>query len=172
MPTPADTFRHCPKCGAATPAPGQNPFRCPACGFVYYFNPTVAAAGFLSDGQGRVLVIRRAKDPAKGKLAIPGGFVDAGESAEEGLRREVREEVGVEIDGLTYLGSFVNHYPYQGVTYPVLDLAFTARAVDPASARPLDAVAGIEWRELAGIPADEWAFPSLRAGAALLARAR
>lgn len=165
----ADQFRHCPKCGAGHPGPaGQNPFHCPSCGFHLYFNPAVAAAGFLDNGAGQILVIRREKEPAKGKFAIPGGFVDIGETGEDALRREVREEVGVEIDGVEYLGSFVNSYPYKGVTYPVVDLSFTATVVDPAAARPLDAVAGIEWRELQSINPDDWAFPSLRAGSAKL----
>jgi ADP-ribose pyrophosphatase YjhB (NUDIX family) len=168
MPTPADTFRHCPKCAAANPAPGQNPFRCPACGFVYYFNPTVAAAAFLFDGAGKVLVIRRAKDPAKGKLAIPGGFVDFDEAAEDALRREVREEVGVEVSDLRFLGSCPNRYEYRGITYPVCDLMFTGTVADPAAARPLDAVAGIEWRHPRDVDPDELAFPSLRRGRELL----
>ena len=166
---PSEAFRHCPSCGAARAGgPGANPYHCPPCGFTFYFNPTVAAAGFLFDPAGRVLLIRRAKDPAKGKFAVPGGFVDADESAEEALRREVREEVGVEIEGVEYLGSFVNHYPYRGVTYPVLDLSFTARVIDPAAARPLDAVAGIEWLHLPDIPPEDLAFPSLRVGLDLL----
>ena len=82
---PAEAFRHCPKCGSARPGPaGDNPFRCPACGFTLFFNPTVAAAGFLFDAAGRALLIRREKEPAKGKLAIPGGFVDAGETGRRG----------------------------------------------------------------------------------------
>lgn len=173
MPAPAELFRHCPRCGAAHPGPvGSNPFRCAGCGLTLFFNPTVAAAGFLFDSHGRALLIRRGKEPAKGKFAIPGGFIDAGETAEEALRREVREEVGVEIADVAYLGSFVNSYQYLGVTYPVVDLSFTARAVDPENAKPLDAVAGIEWRDPLTVDPDEWAFPSLRAGVRVLADRR
>src|SRR5262245_15051464 len=145
---PAELFRFCPRCAAPRPNDNHNqsPFRCGACALAYSFNPTVAAAAFVSDPAGRVLFIRRAKEPSAGRLALPGGFVNFGESAEDGLRREVREEVGVEIDRLTFLGSFPNMYPYREVSYPVVDLYFTAMAVDPAAARPLDAVAGIEWR--------------------------
>jgi NAD+ diphosphatase len=167
---PADLFRHCPRCAAARPADnaGAVPYRCDGCGLVYFFNPTVAAAAWLFDGDGRVLLFRRAKEPAKGKFAIPGGFIDAGETADGALRREVREEVGLEIDGVAYLTSCPNRYEYRGVTYPVLDLIFTARAAAPGAARPLDDVTGIEWRRPGDIDAAELAFPSLVESLAML----
>lgn len=165
---PSKLFRHCPRCGAAPAEPGANPLECAACGLAYFFNPTVSSAAFVFDGGGRALFIRRAQEPAKGKLAVPGGFVDVGETAEEALRREVREEVGVELDGIAYLGSWTNDYPYRGVTYPVVDLVFRANAVDPSKAAALDAVSGIEWRPVADVDPAELAFPSLRGGREML----
>ena len=161
---PNRLFQFCPRCGRSLPSPGENPLSCPACGFSFFFNPTVAAAAYLYNPAGEYLFIRRAKDPAIGKLAIPGGFIDIGESAEEALARETLEEVGLEIDSIEFLGSTPNNYPYRDVTYPVVDLIFRARAVNPGMALPLDAVAGLEWRRLSEIDPDELAFPSLRMG--------
>lgn len=162
---PPDLYRHCPRC-AAPATPGANPFRCPACDLTLFFNPSVAAAGFLHDAAGRCLFIRRAKEPRAGTLAVPGGFVDAGETAEDALRREVREEVGIDIAGVRYLGSCVNRYPYKGVEYPVCDLVFAATAVDPdrASAVETDAVAGVEWLDPRTVDPAGLAFPSLVMG--------
>jgi mutator protein MutT len=168
---PIECFRHCPGCGSPV-APGKNPLVCPACGFAFFFNPTVSAAAFVFDAAGRVLFIRRAKDPAKGKLSIPGGFIDVGETAEEALRREAREEVNLEIDRITYLCSLTNEYPYRGVTYPVCDLVFTALAVDPAAAEPRDEVAGLAWLAVADVDAGELAFPSIRRGVEVLRAGR
>jgi ADP-ribose pyrophosphatase YjhB (NUDIX family) len=167
---PAELFRYCPRCGGPRSAEdaGRVPMSCGGCGLVFYFNPTVSAAAWLFDDSGRVLLIRRDRDPARGKLAIPGGFIDIGETAEEALRREVREEVGLEIDGIAFLTSLPNLYHYREVTYPVLDLVFTARALDPASARPLDGVAGIEWQRPADIDIEELAFPSMKGTVGLL----
>ncbi len=161
---PVDLFRFCPRCGVGrTPDnQAQSPFRCAGCELVFYFNPTVAAAAFVYDSLGRVLLIRRAKEPSKGKLGVPGGFIDFGESAEEGMRREVREEVGLELDRVQFLVSFPNIYFYREVTYPVVDLYFTAMAVTPELAQPLDAVVSVEWRLPGEIPDEEIAFPSMR----------
>jgi ADP-ribose pyrophosphatase YjhB (NUDIX family) len=161
---PTALFRHCPRCGAGLASAAANPLTCAGCGFTYFFNPTVAAAAYLFDGVGRALFIRRANEPSRGKLAIPGGFIDIGETAEAGLRREVREEVGLEIDRLAFLGSCPNDYLYRGVTYPVVDLIFTADAVNPHAAQALDAVAGLEWKPVADVDPAELAFPSLRMG--------
>lgn len=157
---PVDLFQCCPRCGGALPE-RTNPLRCPACGLHYFFNPTCAAAGFATDQAGRFLFIRRAKAPAEGKLAVPGGFIDAGETAEEALRRETREEVGLAIDGIRYVCSCTNLYPYAGVLYPVVDFIFSAVALQPETAVPLDAVAGIEWLRLDEVDEDDLAFPSL-----------
>lgn len=159
---PIALFRHCPSCGVrCTSAPGVNPLTCPACDFVYYFNPTVAACAFVFDPTGRVLFFRRAREPRKGRLAVPGGFLDIGETAEEGVRREAREEVGLDLHRLTYLGSCVNHYPYRGVTYPVVDLIFTAYTPTPEKAIPLDEVASMEWQRLEDVTPNDLAFPSI-----------
>jgi ADP-ribose pyrophosphatase YjhB (NUDIX family) len=169
---PAELFRFCPRCAAPRPSEnlGQTPLRCTSCSFTFYFNPTVAAAAFIFDAAGRVLLIRRAKDPSAGKLGVPGGFIDFGESAEDGMRREVREEVGLELDRVRFIVSFPNLYHYRDVIYPVVDLYFSADALDPDSARPLDAVAGIEWRTPAEVPDAEMAFDSMRVALAALRR--
>ena len=166
---PAEHFRYCPRCGVirADISP-ITPLRCANCKLTYYFNPTVSAAAFVFDDRNRVLFIRRAKDPAAGMLGVPGGFIDIGETAEEGLRREVREEVGLEIEGVQYLGSCINEYFYLEVTYPVVDLIFSASAIRPELALPLDAVAGLEWRNVQDVQQEELAFPSLKMGIQIL----
>ena len=160
---PLHLFRHCPKCAAPVPG-GVNPLECPACGFAYFFNPTVAAAAFVFDSQQRALFLRRAKEPAKGLFGLPGGFIDIGETAEEALRREVREEVGIKVESVAYLCSCPNDYPYRGVTYPVCDLIFTAMTLEPEAVRALDGVDGFEWRKLDAVTETELAFPSMKLG--------
>jgi ADP-ribose pyrophosphatase YjhB (NUDIX family) len=165
--TPWALFRFCPRCGAprTARADGPDPFACESCAFLFYFNPAVAVAALVVRADGRGLFIRRARDPAKGRLALVGGFVDPGENAEGALVREVREEVGVEIDSLMFLSSSPNDYHYRGTTYPVVDLVFAGRT-HQSEARALDGVASVEWRDPFDVPLDELAFPSMRDGVA------
>jgi ADP-ribose pyrophosphatase YjhB (NUDIX family) len=81
----------------------------------------------------------RGKDPAKGKLDVPGGFVDPGEGALECLYRELREEIGwsppvppgVPLTGVfTLVASFPNVYPYKNIPYNTCDLYFSLCAPD------------------------------------------
>lgn len=131
-----------------------------------YFNIACAVGGLIVDQTGRLLLVRRAKGPSQGLLALPGGFVDPGETAEEALRREVREEVGLSVEIAAAIGSHQNAYSYKGITYPVLDFFYVCRTAGPvgnAADLTLQAaeVAGCEWRDPAGIQAHEIAFPSM-----------
>lgn len=160
-----ESIRHCPGCGAALPPAivPAGPVDCPACGYVLFVNPAIATAAFVLDPSSRVLLIRRAREPGRGKLAPPGGFIDAGETAEEAIRRELREEVGIEIDSPVFLGSHPNRYAYKGITYDVLDLFFTAHILSDSTARPLDEVEDVNWFPVRDVRPEDLAFPSMQA---------
>lgn len=83
----------------------------------------------IADRDGHLLLIVRGKDPSKGMLAFPGGFVDAGETAEAALVREIHEEVNLHVDNVQFLASFPNQYAFSGVIIPVADLFFVASVV-------------------------------------------
>jgi len=161
---PIEHFQHCPRCSSALQSSDKKPgsITCGNCAFVYFFNPSVAAAGIILRADGKGLFIRRAKEPGKGMLAMPGGFIDFDETAENALRREIREEVGVELDGIRFLCSAVNHYAYKDVTYQVLDLFFTARVIEPAKAVALDDVESVLWLDPHLLKPEELAFASRR----------
>lgn len=93
MSHPLHQFTYCPKCGARTFVErNEKAKQCTTCGFVYYFNPSSAVACFIRNSKGELLLVRRAKEPAKGTLDLPGGFVDMYESAEDAAHREVKRK--------------------------------------------------------------------------------
>jgi ADP-ribose pyrophosphatase YjhB (NUDIX family) len=157
---PSALFRHCPHCAATrTGEIDAVRFLCEACGFVYYYNVAVSSTVLLSDPRGHMLFIRRARDPGQGKLALPGGFIDRGETAEAAAMREIREEAGVKLAQVEFLTSFPNLYTYRNVEYPVVDLFFVAR-VPSREASPLEDVTEIVWAAPGTARDDELAFPS------------
>jgi len=126
-------FTFCPSCASKNITfKNGNSFHCPDCGFVYYHN-TAAATGCVIDAGGRLLFLVRGKEPATGKLDLPGGFVDPGEGALEGLYRELREELGwsppvpqgSSLNSVFhFLDSFHNRYPYKNIMYNTCDMYF------------------------------------------------
>jgi ADP-ribose pyrophosphatase YjhB (NUDIX family) len=125
-------WNYCPSCGSPEiQFDKSHKFSCPACGFVYYHN-TAAATGCVIRSKLGVLLLIRDKEPAKGKLDLPGGFVDPGEGAMDGLCRELREEIGwtPPQPACTLFASFPNVYPYKNIVYNTCDLFFALDAPD------------------------------------------
>ncbi|MCD0459726.1 NUDIX hydrolase [Roseiconus lacunae] len=125
-----NTFLFCPRCGASHPHPGKIPFRCPKCEFTLFFGPVAAVGGLVVDDHERLLLVRRARDPGKGLWGLPGGFVDAGETIEEALSREIDEETELQITATELLMTFPNQYNYKGVVSQVIDLFYICRVAD------------------------------------------
>jgi NADH pyrophosphatase NudC (nudix superfamily) len=94
----AKPFKHCPACASRLNDPGEDEEReCPSCGRTWYVNsaPTVGA---VITNDGRALITERGIEPFKGKSDVPGGFLKPGEDPLIGLKRELREELQVEVD--------------------------------------------------------------------------
>lgn len=151
-------FRFCPRCGGRLASrrlrPGD-PDRlvCTACHEVLYLDPKVAVGTIIRDGQGRIVLVRRAIDPGLGRWVFPGGYVDRGEPLEEAARREAREECGLDIQ----LDGLVDIYSYRGRT-PIV-IVYAASCVSGELALDEESQDG-RWFEPSAIPWDELAFPS------------
>jgi len=162
---PLDKFRFCPVCGSARWE--INNFKskhCTDCGFTYYGNPSAAVACFIQNEAGDLLVCRRAKDPAKGTLDLPGGFVDMDESAEEALRREIKEELNLGLTDIRFLQSLPNLYEYSGMVIHTLDLFFAAKVEDFTPLHAADDVKEAFFRKLNTISPDEFGLVSIKKG--------
>src|SRR3954471_23258251 len=97
-----DTF--CSFCGTAYPTPLAYPRQCTGCKTQVWANPipvSVVLVPVKREGRTGLLVVRRAIEPKKGKLALVGGFLEEHETWAEGGAREIREETGVNVDPTT-----------------------------------------------------------------------
>ncbi|MBS4726648.1 NUDIX domain-containing protein [Aeromonas veronii] len=159
----------CPKCGGQTlQSVSPKEFRC-GCGFHFFQNVATAVMVALC-WQDEVLVAVRARNPGKGLLDLLGGFVDPGESLEGTLVRELQEELGLDVSAqhFTYLGSFPNIYPYDGITYHTCDTFFAIKLSEKPVIQPADDVAACQWRKISDIPLPRFAFESTRTAVARL----
>ncbi|MDR1747593.1 MAG: NUDIX domain-containing protein [Spirochaetaceae bacterium] len=129
-------FTFCPQCGQRSlQYRNERHWICPECGFDLYHN-VAAAVGVVLEINGKLLTVVRKKDPARGLLALPGGFIDPGERAEDAVLRECREEIGIEPQEISFLCTFPNTYEYKGITYRTCDIYFTG-TIQAASGGPL-----------------------------------
>ena len=162
-------FSHCPKCGAkAFVEDTEKSKRCEACGFVYFMNPSAATVAVIVDEQNRLLAVRRSKEPAKGTLDLPGGFCDCYETGEEGVRREVLEETGLEVIETRYLFSLPNMYRYSGLDIPTLDLFFLCKVRETTGATAMDDAAEILWLPWEEVKAEDFGLKSISLGVSRL----
>lgn len=95
-------WRYCPLCRAElTDHPWDGKMRryCPHCGFVYWERPLPATAAIIREAPdaGRLVLVKRRYPPKVGSWTFPGGGIEAGESVEQGMLREAREETGLVI---------------------------------------------------------------------------
>lgn len=115
----ARTHRFCGVCGARmSRAPGERAMKC-ACGHTAY--PRISPAMMVLVRRGdHILLARNVAVPAGGRMSALAGFLEPGESIEEAIHREVREEVGLEVRDLRYFASQSWPFPH------ALMIAFTA----------------------------------------------
>jgi ADP-ribose pyrophosphatase YjhB (NUDIX family) len=97
---PPTAYYFCPRCRSKLEKRqiiGRNQQICPTCDWIYWVNPIPIAETIVTNGAGEVLLVKRKFPPRVGDWALPGGFLDWGESAETAAIREVREETGLEV---------------------------------------------------------------------------
>jgi NADH pyrophosphatase NudC (nudix superfamily) len=124
------TYSYCPNCATALAliegledGGPKSRMRCPACRWTHWNNPTPVLAAIIecTDRDGRVLLARNAAWPGR-MFALITGFMEAGETPEEGLRREVAEETALVVDALDLVGV----YDFQRMNQVII--AYHARA--------------------------------------------
>ena len=154
-----DGWKLCPRCGAELGGDAAR-LACDACGFIVYASSKPTAGAICVDN-GRVLLARRAHPPFQGFWDIPGGFLNEGEDPLDGLRRELREETGLEVEPEHFLGIWMDRYGGDSAAEATLNLYWTARVVG-GDAAPADDVSELRWFNPDELPApDELAFENV-----------
>lgn len=155
------TPRFCLRCGRGLRRARDGDrlrLRCPRCAWTFYDNPVPAVVAVIRGRRG-ILLTRRAHPPYAGTWDVPGGFLEAGELPEAGLRRELREELGVGVRRARLLAFAVDRYGRGG--FPLLTILYRVTLSD-GRVRPADDVAEARWFPADRVPYREIAFVSVR----------
>src|SRR5262245_24284149 len=153
-------WSHCPRCASPLTL-GAGVATCSACDSTYYASPSPAASALVLDDEGRVLLGRRARAPDEGKWDTPGGFIEEGEDPLDALRRELREETGLEIAPGAFVTAYTDRYGPADDDTATLNLLWEASVV-AGEPHPDDDVAELRWFALDDLPEDdEIAFSAL-----------
>jgi ADP-ribose/FAD diphosphatase len=154
-------MKHCSTCGRPVeqriPAGDDRPrHTCTACGAIHYLNPRVVV-GCLVEHEQKLLLCKRAIEPNIGRWTVPGGYLELGEGALQGARRETREEAQAEVE-ITAPHAYLD-LPHIGQCYYLFHARLrSAFAPGPESLEvELVALEDIPWTELA-FPVVHWAL--------------
>lgn len=120
-------FRFCPNCKKPLKKLTNRLIDCTNCEFHFYLSPASTNALILENQKGEILLTKRKFLPKKGCWDLPGGFINFGETVEESLKREIKEELGIELKKFKYLGSYWSIYPYKGISYQTLCHVFISK---------------------------------------------
>lgn len=169
MKHPLNIFHFCPRCGHDVfVINDEKSKKCEKCGFVLYFNAISATVAIIVNDKKELLVARRAKEPAKGTLDLPGGFVDSFETGEEGVIREVLEESGMHVTETKYLFSLPNKYLYSGFEEHTLDLFYLCKTAAGDAPKAADDVEEFMWIPIREAEPEKFGLQSIRKAISIL----
>lgn len=131
---------------------------CRRCGWTFYGNPIPAALALVVR-EGKALLARRAAAPHQGTWDLPGGFLEAGETPERGLAREIREELGARIRSARFLAFFTETYGPGG--FPILAAVYRVRLARGRLRHGSD-VSEVRWFSRRRLPYGKIGFASVR----------
>ena len=156
-------LKYCPSCGKESLNwDGEKKWSCPECNFTLY-NNVAGAVAVVIRFENEIYLTKRNRDPKKGKLDLPGGFVDPRESAEETCKRELFEELQLEVDisNLKYLTSLPNVYQYKEIDYNTIDLFYEYKVSEKFKVQlDISEISHAVWIPLDELNSEDIAFDS------------
>lgn len=144
-------YSFCPKCGS--PLEDKNGYyKCTSCGY-NLFPHSSATGSVLIIKEDKVLLSKRKIDPNKGQIDMPGGFLNYSENPQDGALREIKEEIGQEIEIIDLLGIYMDSYFYQNEDISTLNMVYIGQLKSPTvKIEVSDDVAEVFWQPIDEVP--------------------
>jgi ADP-ribose pyrophosphatase YjhB (NUDIX family) len=147
-------FKYCPCCAQKLiikKIHQKSRLFCPSCHFIFYQNSKPSTAAVITQNK-KILLARRAIPPKKGWWDTPGGFLENGELPEDGIKREIKEELGVAIKPIKLLGIYIDTYQASShPPYKTLNFCYLSKIIK-GKIKPADDVKEVKWFNKNNLP--------------------
>lgn len=157
-------MNYCRRCGAKFTDKNNHIYKC-SNNHTIYANSSPAVAIILTNQNGDVVVTKRATEPKKGLLDLPGGYCDGPENLEDAIERELQEELGLAVSQYTkpsYLCSYIDYYDYADECLPFLSTIFTAQLTEEVAIQANDDVEDAYFVPAKDIDANMFCFSNVQ----------
>lgn len=163
-PKETEAFRFCMLCQGEFKHNSDIEKECTKCGYIYFIAAKPSAGGIILNSKNQILLIKRNRNPFKGSLDIPAGFVDYNETFEEALVREMKEEVNLDVANFKFWKSIIGDYDFKGVVKQYITSIFIMKVNDLQEKMVLggDDAVDAKFYDLADIDLTQVSFKSTR----------
>ncbi len=156
-------YKFCPRCSGNLIFKKDNLLVCNKCNFEFYINPSPCNAVIIENEKQEIMLVKRKFDPMKGYWDLPGGFINAYESFEDSVKREIKEELGVEVKLGKTIGVYKDIYVFQDVENPVIVIVVLAK-ITKGIIKVSDDISGYKYFPKDKVLKEKLAFPTIRLG--------
>ena len=160
---PQKAYKFCLKCGGKLKNYAKYILKCNSCGFKVYINPVPCNGVIIVNEKNEIMLVKRKVDPKKGYWDLPGGFIQPGENLEQSVKREIKEELDIDVEMIKFIGTYGDLYEFQSILVPTLGIIVTAK---PLSFKfiPKDDISSYKFFTARSVLKQKLAFKSLRKG--------
>lgn len=150
-------YKFCPICGGSLSSNDKAPV-CLECNFIFWQNSKPCVNALIINEKNEILLSKRATDPHKGCWAIVGGFLDYGEHPIDGLKREIKEELGVEAEAGEIIGIYNDIYEEGIYSGKLIIVSYIAKIKSYEFKINRKELEGVKWFPVDELPWDEFGF--------------
>lgn len=154
-------YKFCPRCGGKLIFQQDNLIKCNSCGHNLYINPVPCNAVILENENREILLVKRKFPPQKGYWDLPGGFIQPDESLEESVKREIKEELNLDVAMTNIVGGYKDSYLYGGILYPTF-VVTVASVVTGGNIKAADDISLYRYFPKDDVLSQKLAFKNLR----------
>lgn len=160
---PSKAYKFCPRCSGDLIWEKENLLICKNCNFKFYINQSPCNAVIIENEKKEIMLVKRKFDPMKGYWDLPGGFMNAYESLQDSVKREIKEELGVEINLGKIIGVYKDIYVFQNIANPVIGIVVLAK-IKKGIIKVSDDISTYKYFPKDKVLKQKLAFPSIKQG--------